>query len=251
MQNTFDTESLDTEAVTWTPTASQKLLAWSAHLFTASGAIWGLLTILAIINGEWMTAFAWMGMAIVVDSFDGYLARRVRVKAVLPEFDGALLDNMLDYLNYVFVPAFFLTQHQLLPAQVSVLGAALILLASAYQFSQGDAKTEDHYFKGFPSYWNILVFYLFILQLDSWTNFAIVAILAVLVFVPIKYIYPSRTTFFQTLNLITTALWGIAIIAIAATYPNHPQWLVWLSLLFALYYTVMSLIATYITRAKR
>lgn len=230
------------------PTNLQKALAWSAHLFTASGALIGLLTILAIVQGEWKTAFAWIGVAIIVDSFDGFLARRVRVKSVLPEFDGALLDNMLDYLNYVFVPAFFLTQHDLLPQGASMLGASLILLSSAYQFSQSDAKTEDHYFKGFPSYWNILVFYLFVLELSPWTNFMIVAILAVLVFVPIKYIYPSRTNFYPRLNMAATALWGIVIVAIFITFPNYPNWLVWLSLLFALHYTVMSLIATYLTR---
>src|SRR5215204_4234923 len=96
------------------PTAQQKLLAWSAHIFTASGAIWGLLTLLAITNGEWKAAFLWISVAILIDSFDGYLARRVRVKEFIPEFDGALLDNMLDSLNYVFVPAYFLVQANLL-----------------------------------------------------------------------------------------------------------------------------------------
>jgi phosphatidylcholine synthase len=238
----------DAEQVIWSPTKRQKLFAWSAHLVTASGALWALLTLLAVTHGEWISAFAWMGVAIVVDSFDGFWARRVRVKEVLPEFDGALLDNMLDYLNYVFVPAIFLSQSQVLPQSVSVLGASLILLASAYQFCQSDAKTEDHYFKGFPSYWNIMVFYLFILNLNGWANFTIVALLTILVFVPIKYIYPSRTTFFQNVNLVATGLWGVAIIVILLTYPNHAPWLVWVSLLFALYYTVMSLVATYITR---
>lgn len=230
------------------PTQQQKLIAWSAHLVTASGAIWGLLTLLAIANGEWRAAFAWMSMAIVVDSIDGYLARLVRVKTRLPNFDGALLDNMLDFLNYVFIPAYFLTQTHLLPQSVSVLGASLIVLASSYQFCQDDAKTDDHYFKGFPSYWNILAFYLFVGNLNSWVNFAIVVAFVILVFVPIKYIYPSRTGFYQTLNLAATGLWGIVIVAIMITYPNHPAWLVWLSLAFALYYTVMSLIATFHTR---
>src|SRR5687768_11207306 len=189
-----------------------------------------------------------MGAAIVVDSFDGFLARRVRVKEVLPEFDGALLDNMLDFLNYVFVPAFFLSQGHLLPEAVSLLGASLILLASSYQFCQNDAKTDDHYFKGFPSYWNIMIFYLFILNLNGWINFIIVALLSVLVFVPIKYIYPSRTTSHRGLTLVLTSLWGIANVIILFTYPSHATWLVWFSLLFVLYYTAMSLFATYFTR---
>jgi phosphatidylcholine synthase len=230
------------------PTAQDRALAWIAHLFTASGAIWGLLTLLAITNGKWLAAFGWIGVVIVVDSFDGYLARRVRVKDVLPDFDGALLDNMLDYLNYVFIPAYFLTQHNFLPESVAALGASLILLASAYQFSQGDAKTEDHYFKGFPSYWNVLVFYLFILNLDPWVNFTIIAIFAVLVFVPVKYIYPSRTTFFPKINLSAIAVWAITLLVMWFMYPNYPTWVVWLSLLLALFYTMMSLAATFLTR---
>jgi phosphatidylcholine synthase len=243
MQNYYDAE----QAI-WPPTKRQRLFAWSAHLFTATGSIWGLLTLLAITNGEWILAFGWMGAAILVDSFDGFLARRVRVKEVLPEFDGALLDNMLDFLNYVFVPAFFLSQSHLLPEPVSLLGAILILFASSYQFCQNDAKTEDHYFKGFPSYWNIMVYYLFILNLDGWVNFVVVAILSVLVFVPIKYIYPSRTNFHQALTLVFTALWAITNAIILFTYPSHSPWLVWFSLLFALYYTGMSLFATYFAR---
>lgn len=243
MQNDFGVE----QAI-WPPTNRQKLFAWSAHLFTASGSIWGLLTLLAITNEEWVLAFVWISVAILVDSFDGFLARQVRVKEVLPEFDGALLDNMLDFLNYVFVPAFFLMQANLLPESVSLLGASLILLASSYQFCQNDAKTEDHYFKGFPSYWNIMIFYLFVLDLNGWLNFIVVAVLAVLVFVPIKYIYPSRTTFNRGLTLVLAVLWGITNVIILVTYPSHATWLVWLSLLFALYYTGMSLFATYVTR---
>jgi phosphatidylcholine synthase len=243
MQNYYDVE----QAI-WPPSKRQKLLAWSAHLFTATGSIWALLTLFAIADGEWISAFIWIGIAIAVDSFDGFWARRVRVKEVLPEFDGALLDNMLDFLNYVFVPAYFLSQTDLLPESAKLLGASLIVLASSYQFCQSDAKTEDHYFKGFPSYWNIMVFYLFVLNLDAWVNFSVVAILAILVFVPIKYIYPSRTTFFPTLNLIATGVWAIANVIILATYPNYAPWLMWISLLYALYYTVMSLAATFLTR---
>jgi phosphatidylcholine synthase len=243
MQNYYDVDQAD-----WSPTKRQKLLAWGVHLFTASGAIWGLLTVLSITNENWILTFAWMGLAIFIDSFDGLLARRVRVKEVLPEFDGALLDNIIDFLNYVFVPAFFLSQTNMLPAPVSLLGAAMILLASAYQFCQNDAKTDDHYFKGFPSYWNIMVFYMFILSLNGWINLAIVVLLSALVFVPIKYIYPTRTTLHQGLTLTLTAIWGIVNIIIVLTYPSYSPWLVWISLLFAIYYIGMSLFAMYVNR---
>jgi phosphatidylcholine synthase len=239
---------LESDEPVWVHSKRDKLLAWSAHLFTATGALWGLLSLLAITNQQWILAFVWMSAAVAVDSLDGFLARRLRVKTVLPGFDGALLDNTVDYLNYVFVPAFFLTQHDLLPPGLSVVGAVLILLASAYQFCQDDAKTEDHYFKGFPSYWNILVFYLFMLEMDPWVNLVVVAVLAVLVFVPIKYIYPSRTTAHQSLTLTLAVLWAAAVIVTLVTYPNHAIWLVWASLLFAGYYVGLSLYQTFATR---
>ena len=228
----------------WSPSKKRMFMAWTTHFFTATGAVWGLLAIVAITNQQWILAFAWMATAFFVDSFDGLLARKVRVKEVLPNFDGALLDNMLDFLNYVVVPAFFLYMAELFPPQMTLVGAGLILLASSYQFCQDDAKTDDHYFKGFPSYWNILVFYLFILNMSGWVNLAVVALLSVLVFVPIKFIYPSRMTSLQKLTMGLSLIWGAANIAILFQYPAHNPWLIWISLLFVIYYNGLSLYHT-------
>ncbi len=227
----------------WSPSPQQKLMAWFTHLFTASGAIWGFLSILAISNHQWILAFTWMAASVVVDSFDGLLARRVRVKSVLPDFDGARLDNMIDFLNYVFVPAFFLYEADILPRQYALVGAALILLASSYQFCQDDAKTDDHYFKGFPSYWNIMVFYMFLLSLNGWINLSITLLLSALVFVPIKYVYPSRTKMHQKLTMALAGIWGVINIIILIRYPLHDRWLIWASLLFAVYYCGLSFYA--------
>jgi phosphatidylcholine synthase len=227
----------------WSPSRIRKAAAWATHLFTASGAIWGLLAMLAITNGQWILAFAWMGVSVFVDSFDGLLARRVRVKSVLPNFDGALLDNMIDFLNYVFVPAYFLYQSDILPHGYGLVAAILILLASSYQFCQDDAKTEDHFFKGFPSYWNIMVYYMFLLSLNGWVNLSIVLLLTALVFVPIKYVYPSRTAMWQKLTVTLASLWGVINIVVLLQYPLHDRRLIWASLLFALYYTGLSLFA--------
>lgn len=225
----------------WSPSKKNIIFAWSAHLFTATGAIWGLLAILAIVNQQWFAAFVWMAMSIFVDSFDGLLARRVRVKEVLPGFDGALLDNMIDFLNYVMVPALFVYEADFLPPGFALIGAVLIMISSAYQFCQDDAKTEDHYFKGFPSYWNILVFYLFILNWNGWVNLALITLLSILVFVPIKYIYPSRTERGRRLTMTLGGIWGIINVIILIQYPNHAPWLVWASLLYAVYYCAASL----------
>lgn len=219
--------------------------AWFVHLVTASGAVWGFLALLAGVNHQWQAAVFWMALTVIVDGLDGTLARKARVKQVLPDFDGALLDNMVDYLTYVIVPAILLYEADLLPPHLAIYGAAMILLASAYQFCQGDAKTDDHYFKGFPSYWNVAIFYLFILNLGQWANLAIIATLTILVFVPIKYVYPSRTVPFQRLTLIVTSVWGILGLILLALFPSPPAWLTGFSLLYVVYYVGVSLYLTF------
>lgn len=232
----------------WTSSKRRQAMAWSAHLITATGAIWGLMAILAISSEQWVLAFAWMGLAVFVDSFDGIWARRVHVKSMLPHFDGALLDNMIDFLNYVFVPAYFLYASNLLPPRYALVGAVLILLASSYQFCQDDAKTDDHYFKGFPSYWNIMVYYLFIMGGAPWLNFSLLVILSALVFVPIKYVYPTRTAMHKQLTMTLASLWGIINVVILTRYPLRDPILLWGSFLFVVYYCGLSLYSMWLDR---
>ncbi len=215
--------------------------AWGAHAFTASGALWGLLALIAIAGGEFGVAFAWMTVALAVDSFDGMLARWARVQQVLPGFDGTLLDNMLDYLNYVVVPAFLIHQAALLPPRYAVAGAAAICLASGYQFCQPDAKTDDPYFKGFPSYWNALAFYLFLGGLDARVNLVVVATFVVLVFVPLKWVYPSRMSRWRGITIAATCAWGAACIAMLTQFPEPAPWLLYGSLVYVAYYVLVSL----------
>lgn len=218
-----------------------KLLAWSVHLFTASGAVWGMMALLALSDYNWAAALSWMAAALFVDSFDGILARRFRVKEMLPEFDGALLDNMIDYFNYVVVPAVFLYYTGILPPQWEVVGPALILLSSAYQFCQSDAKTDDHFFKGFPSYWNLVVFYMLILKGNVWINLAVILFLSIMVFVPLRYVYPSRYKPYQRLTMAVLSVWGVANIAIVVQLPEPAPILVAISLAGVGYYVLLSL----------
>lgn len=226
------------------PSPMRVIFAWLIHLITASSAVWGFMAIIAIANQQWLTAWWWMALAVLIDSFDGLLARRADVKRVVPQVDGALLDNIVDYLTYVLVPAFFLYSYGLLPPQVAALGCGLILIASGYQFSQSDAKTDDHYFKGFPSYWNVVVFYMFLLETNAWLNFGIIFFLCVMVFVPIKYIYPSRTSFQPARMLGMSMLWGVSIFAMLILYPNYPGWLMAFSFVYIIYYHIASLYLT-------
>ena len=224
--------------------------AWLVHLLTASGAVFGLLALLAINQRQFVLALWFMGASIVVDSFDGTLARKVMVTRVTPNVDGALLDNMIDYLNFVIVPAFFVYVSDLLPAPLRVPVAAIIVLSSAYQFTQRDAKTADHFFKGFPDYWNIVVFYLFLWQTSPILNVVLLFVLAVLVFVPIKYVYPSRMEYLthrrwlRQAMFAATVLWGVMSAILLAIFPQTNTLLVGLSMAYIVLYAGLSVYRT-------
>jgi len=220
------------------------LVVWGVHLFTGFGAVAGLMAIIATSNHNWRAAFAWMIVTLAIDSVDGSLARLFQVKVVLPSFDGALLDNIVDYLTYVIVPAYFIYEAGLVPAKLSVLAGAAVTLASGYQFCQVNAKTDDHYFLGFPSYWNVVVFYLFLLPLPKWVNLAILLLLSVGVFVPIKYLYPSRTAYLRPLNILLTLAWSAAVMMALFRFPEGHQPWIYGSLAYVVYYSVFSLAAT-------
>jgi phosphatidylcholine synthase len=226
------------------PFAVRKTLAWSVHLFTATGAVWGLLAILAIFEQNWKMVFVWQLIAMFVDGFDGMLARWFHVKEYAKGVDGGLMDNIIDYINYVLVAALLLVKWpDLMPAGFEVAAACSILLTSAYQFSQLDAKTSDdksYFFKGFPSVWNILVFYLIMVGLSPWANFLIVIICDILVFVPIKYVYPTRNTRLRKTTLSLSILYLVLCTWGLLQYPDVPKWVVWISLLYIVYYTVLS-----------
>ncbi len=228
----------------------RRILAWSVHLFTATGAIWGFLAILAIQHHDWKAAITWMAVAMFVDGFDGMLARRFETPRLATSIDGALLDNILDYLNYVVVPVLFLWEADFLPAGSKLWVAIAILLSSAYQFTQIDAKTEDHYFKGFPCYWNVMVIYMLVLQLPTWVNLAFTIFFVILIFVPVKYLYPSRTSFLRPLTLALTFVWAILGVYGLILYPNVPKWLVEASFVYVGYYVLASLLPFLLKRKK-
>ncbi len=184
-------------------------LAWGVHLFTASGAVVGALALLAVHAGDLRAAALWMLLAMAIDSLDGTLARAVGVGEVIPRFDGRRLDDIVDYLNYVIVPCVFLAAGGLLPHWSA---ATLPILASAYGFSQVDAKTEDDFFLGFPSYWNVIAIYAWLLEVPPPLLAGIVTVFALLVFVPVKYVYPSKMRAFKRTTYALTAAAAAALI---------------------------------------
>jgi len=217
------------------------LIAWLAHLYTASGAVFAFLAARAVIDFDYPAAFFWLGVQVVVDATDGMFARAARVSERLPWFNGSKLDDIIDYLAYVFVPALFVWRAILVPDAWTVFVAAAMLLSSAYGFNRDDAKTDDHFFTGFPSYWNIVVGYLYLLQLSQRTNAIILVTLAVLVFVPIRYVYPSRTMALKWPTLALGTIWAILLTWIIWRLPAIDGPWIMLSLVFPAYYFALSL----------
>jgi phosphatidylcholine synthase len=219
--------------------------AWLVHVYTASGVALALLTVMAVWDHHTVQAL-WLGLAaMVVDGTDGMLARRLQVKRWIPWFDGALLDNIVDYLTYVFTPMVLLWSTGYLGDGVSAtLLAVMPLLASAYQFCRVDAKTADHLFLGFPSYWNIVAFYVVVLDLGTIAVALLLLVCAALVFVPIGYVYPSRTDTLRGLTLALTTVWLVSYAVLLSQVPSPgPVWLT-VSLAYVVYYVALSLYLT-------
>jgi phosphatidylcholine synthase len=216
--------------------------AWLVHLYTASSAVFAFLALTRIFYDRYPDAFFWLFVAVFVDATDGVLARRAQVAERLPWFNGSKLDDIVDYLTYVFVPAFFIWHALLVPDIWAIPIAALMLLSSAYGFNREDAKTTDHFFTGFPSYWNVVAFYLYVAQWPPALNAAILLICVALVFVPIGYVYPSRTTVLQVPTLVLGAVWGVLMIAMLFQAPDVSRLIFLLSFVFPLYYVVLSLV---------
>jgi phosphatidylcholine synthase len=216
------------------------LAAWAVHAYTASGALLALLAVQAIFQYRYRDAFTWLAAQVIVDATDGWLARRVAVAEVTPALRGATLDDIVDYVAYVFVPAVFVWRSLIVPAAWTNIVCAAMLLSSAYGFSRADAKTTDHYFTGFPSYWNVVVLYLVLGGFAPEANAVVLLALAALVFVPFRYVYPSRTPVLRGTTLAFSCLWGLAVLAMIWSMPAVPRALYWASFAFPVYYVALS-----------
>ena len=186
---------------------SNRARALSVHLLTATGAVFAMLAMLAAVDGEWSLMFLWLVVAFAVDGVDGPLARKYNVKTNAPEFDGVLLDLIIDYLTYVFIPAFALFKSGLLPGWTGWFAIIIITFASAMYFADTRMKTKDYSFSGFPGCWNMVVIVLFALNPNFWVITALVAVLAVAMFLPIKFVHPVRTARWRAITLPMALAW--------------------------------------------
>ncbi|HET9638152.1 MAG TPA: CDP-alcohol phosphatidyltransferase family protein [Allosphingosinicella sp.] len=188
--------------------------AWLVHLFTASGVVLAFLSLEAIWSGEWRLALLWLLAALAVDGIDGTLARWARVKEHAPRIDGEAFDLIVDYLNYVFVPAIFIVRAGLVPEALALPLAAAILLSSVYVFVRRDMKTPDNYFRGFPALWNVVALYLFVAQPGAGAGAIVVAVLAILSFAPIRFVHPFRVLDHQPWLQILALVWAASTLAL-------------------------------------
>jgi phosphatidylcholine synthase len=216
--------------------------AWLVHLYTASGAIFAFLSLNLVVRDRYRDAFFWLCLSVAVDATDGVLARRAKVASRLPWFDGRRLDDIVDYLTYVFVPVVIVWHASLVPAGWGIVVPCAMLLSSAYGFSREDAKTTDHFFTGFPSYWNIVVFYLYLARWSVLVNAALLLLFAILVFVPLHYVYPSRTPVLRTLTIALSVVWGTLMMWMLWEMPAVSRWIFWISMVFPAYYAVLSFV---------
>lgn len=212
-----------------------RLKAYGVHLFTATGAVFAMLALLEAVQGDWAMMFLWLVVAFVVDGIDGPLARRYHVKQNARTIDGVLLDLIIDYLTYVFIPAFALFQSGLLPGWTGWIAIIVITFTSVLYFADTRMKTTDNSFQGFPACWNMAAVVIFATSPDFWVILAIVAFLAVAMFTPLKFIHPVRTERWRTLSLPVSFLWtGLAGWA-AWTNFDQPQLATWGLILTSLY----------------
>jgi len=217
---------------------SIRALALSVHFFTATGAVFAMLAMLAAVDGKWSLMFLWLVVAFIVDGIDGPLARHYHVKQNAPEFDGVLLDLIIDYLTYVFIPAYALFKSGLMDGWTGWFAIIIITFASALYFADTRMKTKDNSFSGFPGCWNMVVIVIFAVEPNFWVSLALVTVLAITMFLPIKFVHPTRTERWRLVTFPMALAWTF-FAGWAAWVDFHPEsWAHWGLVATSVYLTV-------------
>jgi len=192
-----------------TPTRAADALAFSVHVFTAFGAVLALLALLSAIDNNWSLMFWMLGAALIVDGVDGPIARRLNVATRLPRWSGDVLDLVVDFLTYVFIPAFAVVASGMLPLLLAIACASAIIISGALYFADQQMKTADYYFRGFPAVWNVPLFYLFLLQPPAWITALGIFLLAIATFLPVPFVHPFRVKRGRAISIALLAIWSV------------------------------------------
>jgi len=224
------------------PTRFEIVRAFAVHVFTACGAALAFLALILAIGEHWAAMFFCLGLALVVDGVDGPMAREFKVAELLPRWSGETLDLVVDFTTYVFVPAYAIAASGQLPKALAVPAGIVVVITGALYFADRKMKTEDNYFRGFPGLWNLAAFYLYLLEPPEWASTAMIAALALLTFLPIKFLHPLRVRRRRILNVALLAAWAV-LAFIAVIYNLSPgPYVVWPLVAIALYFFVAGLL---------
>ncbi|MEA3534873.1 phosphatidylcholine synthase [Rhizobium sp. CC-YZS058] len=219
-----------------------EIRAFSVHVLTASGSFLAFLGVVAAAEHRFVDMFWWLALALAVDGIDGPIARKVRVKEVLPNWSGDTLDNVIDYVTYVLLPAFALYQSGMIGEPWSFVAAGAIVVSSAIYYADMGMKTDEYFFSGFPVVWNMVVFTLFVIQPSEMAASIVVFVSVILTFLPINFLHPVRVVRLRALNLTVFALWSALSITALFMHFITPAWVVWGVVITGLYLYVIGFI---------
>ena len=210
--------------------------AWAVHVLTACGAALALMALIFATGDHWEAMFFCLGLALVVDGVDGPLAREFKVAEVLPRWSGETLDLVIDFVTYVFVPAYAIAASGLMPDAFAIVSGVIVVVSGAIYFADREMKTSDNYFRGFPAVWNLVAFYLYVFRPVPWLAAAAVIGLALLSFLPIKFLHPLRVRHLRWINIALLVLWAaLAFITLIARFEPGP-WVTWPLAAIAVYF---------------
>lgn len=216
--------------------------AFVVHIFTACGAALALLALILATGGHWSGMFFCLGMALIVDGIDGPMARAFKVAEVLPRWSGEGLDFVVDFVTYVFVPAYAIAASGFLPDGLAIPAGIVVVITGALYFADREMKTRDNYFRGFPAVWNLAAFYLYLLEPPAWVAAAAIAALAALTFMPIRFVHPLRVTHLRVLNIAMMAAWALLAAAAVVQDLDPGPYVVWPLAAIAVYFLIAGLL---------
>jgi len=226
---------------------TNKILSWMVHLYTATGGVIGMFALLLAADNRTSEAFLVLISTLIIDATDGMIARRLRVSEVLPEFSGAQMDNVIDVFTYIWIPVFIMVHEDLLPHPIML---AIPVFAAMYAYGQVEMKTPDSFFLGFPSYWNVIALYLYLLKPDAWLATILVVVPAILTFIPTRYLYPSKS------NTLWRTSWGLGMIWVVMVMfmllqDDPSSELIWASTFYPIFYLGASFYVDWRVRTGR
>jgi phosphatidylcholine synthase len=224
------------------PARLRLAVAFAVHVFTACGAACALLALVAAVEAAWVRMFLWLGLALIIDGVDGTLARRMRVAELLPRWSGELLDFVVDYATYVFVPAYAMVASGLLPPSAAPALGLIVTVTGALYFADRRMKTGDGYFRGFPVLWNVAAFYLFVLRPAPWFGAIAIVVLAAATFAPIYFVHPVRASRWRALNLVALLAWALLALVALAQNLDPTVWVGGALAAIAVYFVIVGLL---------